>query len=86
MSGLSCGKIALDIWLKTRARANLENGFTVVIVVHDAGRVVGYYCLYLVLLSPLGLRCRNWGEYHPTRAAKLKICAADWEELACNRK
>lgn len=25
-------------------------------------------------------------EYHLTRAAKLKICAADWEALACNRK
>jgi GNAT superfamily N-acetyltransferase len=41
----SCGEPALDRWLKTRALANQEKGFTVVMVVHDAGRVVGYYGL-----------------------------------------
>ena len=41
----SCGQPALDHWLKTRALANQEKGFTVVMVVHDAGRVVGYYGL-----------------------------------------
>jgi GNAT superfamily N-acetyltransferase len=41
----SCGQPILDHWLKTRALANQEKGFTVVMVVHDAGRVVGYYGL-----------------------------------------
>jgi GNAT superfamily N-acetyltransferase len=41
----SCGQPVLDRWLKTRALANQEKGFTVVMVVHDAGRVVGYYGL-----------------------------------------
>ena len=41
----SCGQPALDHWLKTRALPNQEKGFTVVMVVHDARRVVGYYGL-----------------------------------------
>jgi GNAT superfamily N-acetyltransferase len=41
----SCGQPALDNWLKTRALANQEKGFTIVMVVHDEGRVVGYYGL-----------------------------------------
>ncbi|TPN89557.1 GNAT family N-acetyltransferase [Mesorhizobium sp. CU2] len=42
VSGFSCGKPVLDHWLKTRALSNQEKGFTAVLVVHDAGRVVGY--------------------------------------------
>ncbi|MGH6944822.1 MAG: N-acetyltransferase, partial [Geminicoccaceae bacterium] len=45
LSQFSCGRPALDNWLKTRALANQEKGFTVVMVVHDEGRVVGYYGL-----------------------------------------
>ena len=41
----SCGQPALDHWLKTRALANQAKGFTVVMVVHDVLRVVGYYGL-----------------------------------------
>jgi GNAT superfamily N-acetyltransferase len=41
----SCGQPALDRWLQTRALANQEKGFTVVMVVHEDGRVVGYYGL-----------------------------------------
>jgi GNAT superfamily N-acetyltransferase len=41
----SCGKPALDIWLKTHAIANQESGFTVVMVIHENGRVVAYYGL-----------------------------------------
>lgn len=41
----SCGKLALDHWLKTRALSNQEKGYTVVMVVHEANRVVGYYGL-----------------------------------------
>lgn len=43
ISRFSCGKPALDNWLRTRALSNQEKGFTVVMVVHEAGRVVGYY-------------------------------------------
>ena len=45
VSAFSCGKPTLDNWLRTRALANQEKGFTAVVVVHDAGRVVGYYGL-----------------------------------------
>ena len=45
VSAFSCGKPTLDHWLKTRALANQEKGFTAVVVVHEAGRVVGYYGL-----------------------------------------
>ncbi len=45
VSRFSCGKPSLDQWLKTRALANQQKGFTVVMVVHVAGRVVGYYGL-----------------------------------------
>jgi GNAT superfamily N-acetyltransferase len=45
VSQFACGKPALDHWLRTRALANQEKGFTVVVVVHDGGRVVGYYGL-----------------------------------------
>lgn len=45
VSAFSCGKPTLDHWLKIRALANQEKGFTAVVVVHEAGRVVGYYGL-----------------------------------------
>ncbi len=45
VSAFSCGKPALDHWLKSRALSNQERGFTAVLVVHEAGRVVGYYGL-----------------------------------------
>lgn len=45
VSAFSCGKPSLDHWLKTRALSNQEKGFTAVMVVHDAGRVVGFYGL-----------------------------------------
>jgi GNAT superfamily N-acetyltransferase len=41
----SCGKPSLDRWLKTRALSNQQKGFTAVLVVHEANRVVGYYGL-----------------------------------------
>jgi GNAT superfamily N-acetyltransferase len=41
----SCGKPSLDRWLKTCALSNQEKGFTAVLVVHVANRVVGYYGL-----------------------------------------
>lgn len=45
VSGFTCGKPTLDHWLKARALSNQEKGFTAVLVVHEAGRVVGYYGL-----------------------------------------
>ncbi len=52
VSGFSCGKHALDDWLKTRALSNQEKGFTVVIVIHDGNRVVGYYGLAPTAVIP----------------------------------
>ena len=45
MSEFACGKPTLDHWLKTRALSNQQKGFTAVLVVHEARRVVGYYGL-----------------------------------------
>jgi GNAT superfamily N-acetyltransferase len=48
----SCGKPSLDRWLKTRALSNQEKGFTAVLVVHEAKRVVGYYGLAPTAIVP----------------------------------
>lgn len=45
VSAFSCGKPALDAWLKARGLSNQEKGFTAVTVVHEAMRVAGYYGL-----------------------------------------
>lgn len=45
VSEFTCGRPVLDNWLKTRALSNQEKGFTAVLVVHEAGRVIGYYGL-----------------------------------------
>ena len=45
VSEFACGKPTLDHWLKTRALSNQQKGFTAVLVVHEAGRVVGFYGL-----------------------------------------
>lgn len=52
LSGFSCGKPMLDHWLKTRALSNQQKGFTVVMVVHEDGRVVGYYGLAPTAVVP----------------------------------
>jgi GNAT superfamily N-acetyltransferase len=52
VSGFSCGKPALDHWLKTRALSNQEKGFTAVLIVHEASRVVGYYGLAPTAVVP----------------------------------
>jgi GNAT superfamily N-acetyltransferase len=55
VSQFSCGKPVLDNWLKTRALTNQEKGFTVVIVVHEDDRVVGYYGLAPTAVMPAAL-------------------------------
>lgn len=52
LASFDCGKPALNAWLKTRALANQRNGFTVVVVVHDEHRVVGYYGLSPTAVEP----------------------------------
>jgi len=51
-SEFNSGKPALDHWLKTRALSNQDKGFTAVIVVHDVGRVVGYYGISPTAVTP----------------------------------
>jgi GNAT superfamily N-acetyltransferase len=55
VSEFSCGKPSLHRWLKTRALSNQEKGFTAVIVVHEASRVVGYYGLAPTAILPATL-------------------------------
>lgn len=52
VSQFSCGKPTLDHWLKMRALSNQEKGFTAVLVVHEGGRVVGYYGLAPTAVVP----------------------------------
>ena len=52
LAAFSSGKPALDHWLQTRALSNHEKGFTAVTVVHEEGRVVGYYGLAPSGLAP----------------------------------
>ena len=55
VSAFTCGKPTLDHWLKTRALSNQEKGFTAVLVVHEEGRVVGYFGLAPTAVVPNGL-------------------------------
>ena len=52
LAAFACGKPALDDWLKSRAMSNQQKGFTVVIVVHEERRVVGYYGLAPTAVVP----------------------------------
>ena len=48
----TCGKPVLDHWLKTRALAKQQKGFTAVLVVHNARRVVGFYGIAPTAIIP----------------------------------
>jgi GNAT superfamily N-acetyltransferase len=52
VSEFACGKPSLDRWLKTRALSNQQKGFTAVLVVHEARRVIGYYGLAPTAILP----------------------------------
>jgi GNAT superfamily N-acetyltransferase len=55
LSQFSCGKPSLDKWLRDKALSNQQRGFTAVLVVHDEGRVVGYYGLAPTAVVPTSL-------------------------------
>ena len=44
-AAFSCGKAALDVWLRHRALQNQQRGFIAVQVVHENKRIIGYYGL-----------------------------------------
>ena len=75
----SCGQPALDHWLKTRALTNQEKGFTVVMVVHDDGRVVGYHGLAptAVVAAVMPRRVRTGQPPDPIPCLLLGQLAAD---------
>jgi len=52
LAAFSSGKPSLDRWLKTRALSNQQKGFTAVLVVHEADRVIGYYGLAPTAIVP----------------------------------
>jgi GNAT superfamily N-acetyltransferase len=63
-SRFSCGKAPLDNWLAMRALSNHEKGFAAVYVVHEAGRIVGFYGLAPTAVVPAILP-RNIGAGQP---------------------
>lgn len=75
----SCGKPSLDRWLRTRARSSQEKGFTAVLVVHEANRVIGYYGLAptAVLPSTLPRSIRTRQPPHPVPCLLLGQLATD---------
>jgi GNAT superfamily N-acetyltransferase len=74
-----CGKSALDDWLKRRALSNQEKGFTVVMVVHEARRVVGYYGLSPTAVTPalMPRSIRTGQPPHPVPCLLLGQLATD---------
>ncbi|MCX7350849.1 MAG: GNAT family N-acetyltransferase [Alphaproteobacteria bacterium] len=52
VSEFSCGQVSLDHWLKARALSNQQKGFSAVMVVHEAGRVIGFYGLAPTAVVP----------------------------------
>lgn len=55
LSAFDCGKAALNDWLKTHALTNQAKGFTRVLIVRDAERVVGFYGVAPTAIPPSAL-------------------------------
>ncbi len=74
-----CRKPSLDHWPKTRALANHQKGFTVVMVVHVAENFVGYYGLAPTAIIPSALprSTRNGQPQNPAPCALLGQLAID---------
>jgi GNAT superfamily N-acetyltransferase len=85
VSGFSCGKPLLDRWLKERALANQEKGFTAVLVVHEAKRVVGYYGLAPTAVVPntLPRSIRTGQPPDPVPCLLLGQLATDLRRVGC---
>ncbi|WP_341486935.1 GNAT family N-acetyltransferase [Pararhizobium sp. A13] len=85
VSDFSCGKPTLDRWLKTRALSNQQRGFTAVLVVHEAGRVVGYYGLAPTAVVPsiLPRSIRTGQPPDPVPCLLLGQLATDTEWAGC---
>jgi GNAT superfamily N-acetyltransferase len=81
VSQFSCGQPTLNHWLKTRALSNQEKGFTAVVVVHEAGRVVGYYGLAptAVVANVLSRKVRTGQPPDPVPCLLLGQLATDTE-------
>jgi GNAT superfamily N-acetyltransferase len=62
VSAFSCGKPVLDHWLQHRALSNQNKGFTAVMVVHETGRVVGFYGLAPTAIVPAMPRSIRTGQ------------------------
>jgi len=79
VAAFSCGKPSLDHWLKPRALANQEKGFTAVLVVHEAGRVIGFYGLAPTAIVPsvLPRRIRTGQPPNPVPCLLLGQLATD---------
>lgn len=79
VSEFSCGKSSLDRWLKARALSNQEKGFTAVLVVHEANRVIGYYGLAptAILPSTLSRSIRTGQPPNPVPCLLLGQLATD---------
>jgi len=79
VAAFSCGKPALDMWLKTRALSNQQKSFTAVTVVHEAGRVVGYYGLAPTAVLPASMPrgVRNGLPPNPVPCLLLRQLATD---------
>lgn len=77
----SCGKPALDAWLKTRALANQRNGFAVVMVAREANRVVGFYALAPTAILPASMPrpLRTGQPPNPVPCLLLGQLATDWQ-------
>ena len=79
LTTFDCGKSALNDWLRGRALSNQLRGFTVVIVVHDAGRVVGFYALAPTAVEPRSMprRIRTGQPPNPIPCLLLGQLAVD---------